>query len=142
MRTDTPAGARADADTAGKARGARRRCSDEIGSGTVLTLGVVAVAGVLLAVVALLAGAQGARGRAQAGADLAALAAAQHLLDHGGTDVSEACEVAEAAARRNDVRLSSCRGAGSGVVVVTTVRASAAGPATARARAGPVSARG
>ncbi|GEA86468.1 Rv3654c family TadE-like protein [Cellulomonas cellasea] len=120
-------------------RGVRRGRPDESGSGTVLVLGVVAVAGALLAVVALLVGAQGARGRAQAGADLAALAAAQHLLDHGGA--AEACEIAQAVARRNDVRLVSCSDTGSGVVAVSTVRASAAGPATARARAGPVSAR-
>lgn len=96
----------------------------------------------LLAVLALLVGAQGARGRAQSAADLGALAAAQHLLRHGEASGSAACEIAHAVARRNDARISSCRALGAGVVSVSAVRASVSGPATAHARAGPVSARG
>ncbi|WP_298459186.1 Rv3654c family TadE-like protein [uncultured Cellulomonas sp.] len=110
---------------------------DERGSGTVLVLGLVAVALVLLVGVAALAGAERARSAAQSAADLAALAAAARLADPGGTGAA-ACAVAREVAGRNGARLTGCRPGADGAVVVSTARsAGSPGTATARARAGP-----
>ena len=109
------------------------RCRPEHGGATVL---VVAMAGVLLAVTGGLAAVGGlvtAQRRAQAAADLAALAAA--------TEPAAACVEAARTASANDATLVGCRVAGQEVTVVVAVP----GPAvpwrtvrvTAEARAGP-----
>lgn len=118
-----------------------RRGDPERGSGTVLALALMAVTLVLAAALGLLVGAQGARGQAQAGADLGALAAAAHLVSRGTDAVPDACAVAAEVAARNGARLASCTSAGAAVVDVTVTRRSTAGTATAHARAGPASAR-
>ncbi len=109
------------------------------GSGTVLLLAVVAVALVVAGLLGLLASAQLARGRAQTAADLAALAGAGAVL-RGET--SDPCGVASQVVRRNGARPAGCTDEGRGVVTVRAVVSSGAGEASARARAGPVSARG
>ena len=119
-------------------RGPRR----ERGSGTVLTLGLVAVVLVLLAAISLLGRAQSARGAAQAAADLGALAAAQHLLDSspsgfGPGPTAAACGVARQIAAANGASLTSCEVLDDGVVRVTTARPGGLGAAQATARAGP-----
>ncbi|MDM7832284.1 Rv3654c family TadE-like protein [Cellulomonas edaphi] len=118
-------------------RGSTTRVARERGSGTVLLLAVVGALVLVAGVIGLLAAAQGARGRAQAAADLAALAAAGSWQE-GWADP---CAVAEQAVRRNGARLGSCDALGDGVVVVVARVDSPAGAATARARAGPVPAR-
>jgi secretion/DNA translocation related TadE-like protein len=121
------------------------RCRDDRGSGTVLLLGVVAVVVVLAAGLGLLVSAQLARGRAQAAADLAALAAADELRGGpaglGAAVGGSPCGVAGAVAERNGGRLISCRAEGLGVVRVQVAVGGRAGTASADARAGPVSAR-
>ena len=95
------------------------------------TLVAVAVMAVLLAVTIggfYLASAIIARHRAQAGADLAALAAAARLPD--GSDV--ACGEASAIADAMGVGVADCVVDGLDVIVTVT-----AGPARAAARAGP-----
>jgi len=111
------------------------------GSGTVLALGLIAVAFVLGLALAALASAQGARGQAQAAADLAALAAATAL--QGGW---QACPTADETAARNGAVVVACVEQGHGVVRVDVTReatgwAGALGTARAAARAGPASAR-
>jgi secretion/DNA translocation related TadE-like protein len=99
-----------------------------------VTVAVVGLAAVLVAVSALLAtlGAVAvARHRAASAADLAALAAAGHVLD--GT----ACEAAREVARAAGAELTDCRPEGTTVLVVAAVRVGALGTARARARAGP-----
>ena len=106
----------------------------ERGAATVL---VVAMAGVLMFVTAGLAAAGGlvtSQRRAQAAADLAALAGASHLDD-------DACGSAAQVARANGAALESCRLDGDAVTLTVSV----AGPrvpwrdvrVTADARAGP-----
>lgn len=116
----------------------------ERGSGTVLTLGLVAVVCALMVGIALLGRAQCARTTAQTAADLAALAAAQDVRDASsgqfglGSGVSGApCEVARQVARANDSSLTGCWLLDGGVVRVTTARPGGLGAATASARAGP-----
>ncbi|WP_069386059.1 Rv3654c family TadE-like protein [Cellulosimicrobium cellulans] len=111
----------------------------ERGAGSVLVLGIVAGLVVVLVALGSLAQAQALRGRAQAGADLAALAAASALRD--GWD---ACGRAHETAARNDVRVTGCAEAGEGSVrvdvtagPVVEVLDVALGEATAAARAGP-----
>ena len=105
----------------------------ERGAATIL---VVAMAGVLMFVMTGLAAAGGlvtAQRRAQAAADLAALAGASHLDD--------ACDSASRVATANAATLDSCRVDGGDVTVAVSV----AGPRvpwrevriTAEARAGP-----
>ena len=112
---------------------------DDEGSGTVLLLGIVCVAILLAGMLGLLAAAQGARGRAQAAADLAALAAASRLQPYGGGDP---CGVATETAGRNGGRVVSCTDEGGGVVRVRVEVETRIGSAFAEARAGPGSARG
>jgi len=131
----------------------------ERGSGTVLTLGLVAAALVLIAGVALLAGAQAARGAAQAAADLGALAAAEQLAAlvrpggpqgwvqrevqrevAGQAGADAACAIAREVVAANGAGLTGCALLGGGVVRVTAVRPGAVGAARATARAGPESA--
>lgn len=108
------------------------------GSGTVLALALVAVVLLLGGALALLAGAHGAAGRAQAAADLAALAGAG-VLPREGT--SAACGVAEETAARNGARMVRCEPDGADVLRVDALVAAGAGEATRSARAGPASAR-
>jgi len=95
-------------------------------------LSVVSVAVVLLAV------AQAARHRADSAADLAALAAAQALVD--GTEVP--CEAAGGNAAVNGAQLASCVIDGEVVTVSVSIDVRLGrfglGEATATARAGPV----
>lgn len=123
-----------------------------------LALAVIAVVVVMTTALGLLVGAQAARGQAQAAADLAALAGASQLLraaveESGGPGAgpgpgpatastrSAACEAAAEASRRNGAQMTSCVCEPGGVLRVATSRRSTAGVATARARAGPRSAR-
>jgi len=111
------------------------RWRDDAGSGSVLGLalaGVVVLLGLLVAELGALAV---ARARAQAAADLAALAAAEalslgELLARG--DPVTACARARAVAERNGARLARCAPEPGGAVVVGVTD-----PAEAEARAGP-----
>ncbi|SDD10128.1 Rv3654c family TadE-like protein [Auraticoccus monumenti] len=97
---------------------ARQR--DDRGSGTGLTLAVVAVLALVASVVALVGwGALGAQ-RLRSAADLSALAGARALSEGG-----DACAAAEVTARLNEVSLRRCRVDGDAVtfVVSVTVRA-------------------
>lgn len=109
------------------------------GSGTVILIGLVCVVIVMAAFLGLLASAQSARARAQAAADLAALAAASRLLPLGAGDP---CGIAGQTASRNGGRLAVCEDEGGGVVRVRVVVSTQVGAASAEARAGPASARG
>lgn len=93
---------------------------------TVAALLAVTVAGIRIG------GAVVARHRAQAAADLAALAAAQHLA----AGPAAACRAAEAVAAAMGAAVGSCGVGGLDVVVSATVR-TRAGQALASARAGP-----
>ncbi|MGV8976817.1 MAG: pilus assembly protein TadG-related protein [Cellulomonas sp.] len=139
-----------------KGAGAAKGHADDRGSGTVLALAVIAVVVLMATALGLLAGARAARGQAQAAADLAALAGASQLLraaveESGGPGAgpglttdrtwSAACATAAEASRRNGAQLTSCECGPGGVLRVATSRRSAVGVATARARAGPRSAR-
>ncbi|HEX5331690.1 MAG TPA: pilus assembly protein TadG-related protein [Cellulomonas sp.] len=121
-----------------------------------LALAVIAVVLVMTAALGLLAGAQAARGQAQAAADLAALAGASQLVreavaESGGGGAgpgvisaslgTAACGTAAEVSRRNGAQLTACVAEPGGVLRVATSRRSAAGVATARARAGPREAR-
>nr|WSY57836.1 flp pilus-assembly TadE/G-like family protein [Streptomyces sp. NBC_00886] len=109
----------------------RSRCSDR-GSATVWSLGAMTVLCVVFGVVLVLGQAVVARHRAAGGADLAALAAADHWAE-GGTG---ACARAERVARAQGTRLVRCAVVGE----TSDVTASAGlGPfaAEVRARAGP-----
>ncbi|MBD5785327.1 histidine kinase [Cellulosimicrobium terreum] len=115
----------------------------ERGSGTVLVLAVVAALLVCLLALAALAQAQRARGSAQAGADLAALAAATALRD-GWDPCARAGEVAV----RNDVTVTACAPVGDGSVRVDVASTSGVdvlgvrlGSTHASARAGPATLR-
>ena len=133
----------------------------ERGSGTVLTLGLVAAAATGLLLISLLASAQGGRSAAQAAADLAALAVAEQVASevtgesaggsaHGSAGSGEdtpvaddprlasACAVGRATAEANGCVLTSCEDRGAGVVEVTASRRTVAGVARAAARAGPL----
>ena len=107
--------------------------SRERGSGTVLLLAIVGALVVVGGAIGLLAAAQGARGRAQSAADLAALAAASAWQDGWG----DPCAVAAVAVRRNGARLVGCTAREGGVVAVVASVGSPAGAATAHAQAGP-----
>lgn len=112
--------------------GARRGAADR-GSGSVLVIALVAVSVVLAGVVGLMAGVQTARARAQAAADLGALAGAHRLLVGAGDACARAREVVE----RNGATLVRCEEVGAGAVAVRTVVPSPVGGAAAAARAGP-----
>lgn len=110
----------------------------ERGSATVLVLALVAVSGVLLLGLGLLAGTQAGRAGAQTAADLAALAAA----DAANVGSGDPCGVAAEVAGRNNAQLTSCTLDELGVVQVSTATKATfagrtAGTATATARAGP-----
>ena len=109
------------------------------GAGSVLVIAVTAVAIVLAGAVGLLGQVEGARARAQAGADLAALAGATRMLS--SHDVESACELAGQVAERNRTTIASCAHLGRGVLQVTVRSQAPIGDATATAKAGPISAR-
>ncbi|KUL46826.1 Rv3654c family TadE-like protein [Streptomyces regalis] len=102
------------------------------GSATVWSVGAIAVLCVVFGVVLALGQAVASRHRAAGGADLAALAAADHWAE-GGT---AACARAERVARAQGVRLVRCVMVGE---VSDVTAASGRGPfaAEVRARAGP-----
>jgi secretion/DNA translocation related TadE-like protein len=117
----------------GDRRSSDRR-SDDRGSATVWTVTTLAVLCVVFAVVLALGQAVVTRHRAAGGADLAALAAA----DHWAEGTVAACERAERVARAQGTRLVRCALVGD----VSDVSAAAGrGPfaAEVRARAGPPS---
>jgi hypothetical protein len=60
----------------------------------------------------------------------------------GGAALGEPCVVAAEVARRNGARLAGCGDEGAGVLSVEARRSAAWGTASARARAGPLSAAG
>lgn len=96
------------------------RQRDECGSGTGLTLAVVAVLALVTSVVALVGwGALDAQ-RLRSAADLSALAGARAVSEGG-----DGCAAAERTARLNEVSLGRCRVDGDAVtfVVSVTVRA-------------------
>lgn len=111
----------------------RPRC--DRGSGTVLVLGVVAVALVLATTLAGLGQVVAGKARAQTAADLAALAAATRL--RATADVGGSCDLAEQVVTRNGARLTACGHDGAGVVQITVAVPTPFGPARASARAGP-----
>ncbi|QER84717.1 flp pilus-assembly TadE/G-like family protein [Streptomyces tendae] len=108
-----------------------RRCSDQ-GSASVWSVGAIAVLCVVFGVVLALGHAVVVRHRAAGGADLAALAAADHWVQ----GAEAACARADRVARAQDARLVRC--AMTGEVSDVSV-ASGRGPFTVevRARAGP-----
>ncbi|WP_086564490.1 Rv3654c family TadE-like protein [Streptomyces africanus] len=110
----------------------RRSTASDQGSATVWSIGAIAVLCVVFGVVLALGQAVVIRHRAAGGADLAALAAADHWAE-GGT---AACARAGRVARAQGVRLVRCEVVGE---VSDVTAASGRGPFTAevRARAGP-----
>lgn len=118
-------------------RGCRLTPGDR-GSGTIWVACVAVIVTGLMTGVAVIGVAQGARHRAAAAADLAALAGAQvALLDPGS-----ACVEASVVAVANGAVLSGCSLAGEIVVVSVVVEVQlgrwGVGSASATARAGPV----
>lgn len=111
-------------------------CLPERGSGTILSLGLVAVLGVLLVGLLLLAQAGVMASRAATAADLSALAAADAAR---GLTSGEPCSVASSVAAEHGARLTGCKSTGGEIVEVTTelLQPFLFGPATGRARAGP-----
>ncbi|MFF0889858.1 Rv3654c family TadE-like protein [Streptomyces sp. NPDC003456] len=110
----------------------REGLASDRGSATVWSVGAIAVLCVVFGVVLALGQAVVIRHRAAGGADLAALAAA----DHWAEGATEACALAGRVARAQGVRLVRCEVAGE---VSDVTAASGRGPFTARvrARAGP-----
>lgn len=115
-----------------------RRGGDDRGSGTIYVAAVAGVLATLVGAAALLGKAHVAHGRAESAADLAALAAAQALLDGS----AEPCAIAAAIAARNAASVTACAIDGETVVVTAEVdvRLGPLGLAAASgtARAGPV----
>ncbi|WP_435840458.1 Rv3654c family TadE-like protein [Streptomyces bobili] len=110
----------------------RSRCQADRGSATVWTLAVIAVMCVVFGAALALGQAVLARHRAAGGADLAALAAADHWTDGG----EAACTRADRLARAQGARLVRCAVVGE---VSDVTAAAGRGPFTVevRARAGP-----
>lgn len=108
------------------------------GSGTIWVVAMAMVLCVVALSVMLLGLAQTARHKANSAADLAALAAAQVLVDGTGSP----CDVASDNAAANGARLASCAVDGEIVSVSVSVEVHLGrfglGTATATARAGPV----
>ncbi|MDO4917878.1 MAG: flp pilus-assembly TadE/G-like family protein [Rothia sp. (in: high G+C Gram-positive bacteria)] len=120
---------------------ARPQSSNERGSGTVMSLGIIAVLLILAVAVAGLIGALAANHRALSAADLSALAAADAAR---GLRSGEPCEVAAQVARQNKAELVNCVAPAqhSGTIDVRvnckiSGPFAALGPAEAGARAGP-----
>ncbi|MFF6880518.1 Rv3654c family TadE-like protein [Streptomyces sp. NPDC012474] len=116
----------------GRGFGGLWRFGSDRGSASVWSVGAIAVLCVVFGVVLALGQAVVIRHRAAGGADLAALAAADHWAD-GAT---AACARADRLARAQGVRLVRCEVAGE---ISEVTAASGRGPFTAevRARAGP-----
>lgn len=123
--------------------GVRGRCRDcDRGAGTVLVIALVAVVFVLAAGLGVVARGHLDRARAQAAADLAALAAAGSIAVPAGVALAaparrDPCALAGEVAGRNAAAVDRCTVVTGGVVEVR-VRA---GGAAATASAGPRSAR-
>ncbi|KAA1249147.1 flp pilus-assembly TadE/G-like family protein [Mycobacterium simiae] len=115
-------------------RRSRLRSRDDAGSATVLAVSMVAVLLFVTAAGAYLGAVAVARHRAQAAADLAALAAAARL-PHGP---AAACASATAVARAMRIGGVQCGVQGLDVVVTVEVPVGFPGTARAAARAGPV----
>lgn len=121
--------------------GSRAAAGADRGNATVLTaIGGAALLAVLI--IALhIAGAVIARHRAEAAADLAALAGAVALQSAAGSAAGAACQQAGRIAAANGGSLRSCEVSGLDLLVVVSVRNAAVpamGQAEGRARAGPV----
>lgn len=99
-----------------------------------LLLALVLVGMLVAAGLGAVASAHAARGRAQAAADLAALAGATALQRRTAQD---ACEVAREAARRNGAELRACHDEPVRVLVVEVTAGGRGTVAVASARAGP-----
>jgi secretion/DNA translocation related TadE-like protein len=112
-----------------------RSLGNDRGSATVVAAAMVAVLLCVTGAGAYVGSAVVARHRAQAAADLAALAAAARMP----SGVSAACARATAVAREMRVDGVQCEADDLDVVVTIQVAAVFAGPARAAARAGPVS---
>lgn len=119
------------------------RLRRDVGSGTVLVIGLVAVVALLALSLGTVAVGYQARSRAQTAADLAALAGANALDVPRGVEVAEdarlttaPCARAGEAAHRNGARVVACRAAVRGVLSVTVRLAHPSG-VRAQARAGP-----
>ncbi|MFB7504423.1 Rv3654c family TadE-like protein [Streptomyces broussonetiae] len=112
--------------------GARPCCDRDRGSATVWSLGAIALLCAVFGAVLALGHAVVVRHRAAGGADLAALAAA----DHWAEGAAAACARAERVAAAQDVRLVRCALVGE---ISDVTAASGRGPfaARVRARAGP-----
>ena len=112
------------------------RRGDELGSGTVLAVGLGLLLILLISVAMLLAQAGVHAQRAAAAADLAALAAADAAR---GLSPGEPCSVAADTASRHNASLSSCVLEGGGIVEVRTRlhQETVLGAATGHSRAGP-----
>ena len=131
--------------TASQAAAAERGPATEQGAGTVLVLGIMAAALLVIAMIGLAGQVIVARHRAQAAADLAALSgaasAALALVTVAATaPASEgACGVADRVAAGNGARIESCSLAAGGVIEVRAVVpvAGHGWSARAQARAGP-----
>lgn len=120
----------------------------ERGSGTVANVGVLVVAAVLLVAVLAVGQAAGLRDRAQAVADLAALAGADHSAAGGvgggamaaGGAASQACSAAGEVAERNAAVIVDCWTRDGDTYVVLRAPGRVGGVAvgaSGRARAGP-----
>ncbi|WP_103063764.1 Rv3654c family TadE-like protein [Actinomyces qiguomingii] len=111
----------------------------ERGSGTVMVLGIIAVALCLALGATALIQAQAASGRARSAADLAALAGATAL--NSVFAPADPCVTAQRVARANGGDVAGCNIDGEDVTVTVTVPARIVGiprRAEAAARAGPV----
>lgn len=118
--------------------------TDDRGSGTVLTAALLVVVAGLASVVTTLGSAVLARHRAEAAADLAALAGATALVDPlaAAPGAGAPCRRADAVAADNGASLLLCRATGDGSLSVTVAVAVSGvltrwSPVTASARAGP-----
>ena len=115
--------------------------SDEEGSGTINSVGLIVVAVVLAVVLGGVGVAHRERVRLQAIADLAALAGAEQSATAAWEDVGERpCGAASAVAAANGVGVQSCEVRDLDCLVVLTQSVNIAGISTnvsARARAGP-----
>lgn len=112
----------------------RRLNRGEDGAATVLAVAIIAALLCVTAAGAWLGCVVVARHRAQAGADLAALAGAAQVPQ----GASAACARAAAVARAMGVATAGCRVDGLDVIVEVQVPVAHAGTARASARAGPV----
>ncbi|MDR2348919.1 MAG: pilus assembly protein TadG-related protein [Bifidobacteriaceae bacterium] len=117
-------------------RGGLEEAAGERGSGSVLAIGLVAVLALSTAAVAATSQAVSARQRAQAAADLAALAGAQALID--GWGLGQACAESARVAAGMGADLLDCAGQAPKrlrAVCAVTVNLVALGPRQARAEA-------